>query len=53
MGSDDCKGFTGNGQEGCFYFKWRPIPYLVRGRHNMPTIAEHALDKEFVELVDE
>ena len=26
---------------------------LVRGRHNMPTIAEHSLDKEFVEFVDE
>ena len=24
---------------------------LVRGRHNMPTAAEHALDKEFVDLV--
>jgi 3,4-dihydroxyphenylacetate 2,3-dioxygenase len=24
---------------------------LVRGRHNMPTVAEHALDKQFVEFV--
>jgi len=24
---------------------------LVRGRHNMPTIAEHSLDKEFVHLI--
>ncbi|UOE56836.1 extradiol ring-cleavage dioxygenase [Bacillus sp. CMF12] len=24
---------------------------LVRGRHNKPTIAEHALDKQFVEFV--
>ena len=24
---------------------------LVRGRHNNPTTAEHALDKQFVELV--
>ena len=24
---------------------------LVRGRHNMPTIAEHSLDKEFIDLV--
>ena len=24
---------------------------LVRGRHNMPTVSEHAMDKEFVELV--
>ena len=24
---------------------------LVRGRHNMPTLAEHALDKEFVDLL--
>jgi 3,4-dihydroxyphenylacetate 2,3-dioxygenase len=24
---------------------------LVRGRHNMPTLSEHAMDKEFVELV--
>ncbi|KAA9011180.1 DODA-type extradiol aromatic ring-opening family dioxygenase [Niallia endozanthoxylica] len=25
--------------------------HLVRGRHNMPTIAEHSLDKEFVNLL--
>jgi len=24
---------------------------LVRGRHHMPTLSEHALDKEFVDLV--
>jgi 3,4-dihydroxyphenylacetate 2,3-dioxygenase len=24
---------------------------LVRGRHNMPTLAEHSLDKEFVNLM--
>ena len=24
---------------------------LVRGRHNMPTSSEHALDKEFIDLV--
>ena len=24
---------------------------LVRGRHNKPTLSEHALDKEFIELV--
>lgn len=25
--------------------------HLVRGRHNKPTLSEHALDKEFVDLV--
>lgn len=24
---------------------------LVRGRHNLPTVSEHALDKEFVKLI--
>ena len=25
--------------------------HLVRGRHNMPTLSEHALDKEFIARV--
>ncbi len=51
MGSNYCERIKRIEKKAVFVASGALAHNLVRGRHNMPTVSEHALDKEFVDLV--
>jgi 3,4-dihydroxyphenylacetate 2,3-dioxygenase len=51
MGLEITKALQKSGKKAVFVASGALSHNLVRGRHNMPTISEHALNKEFVDLL--
>ena len=48
---NDCQSLKESDKRYVFIASGALSHNLVRGRHNLPTVSEHALDKEFVKLI--